>query len=134
MHSRKKIRSVRFSTIDIREYDTAISTNPSCSRGPGLELGWGFSSLNSIPVEEFEEKFPSGLRRKARDMLIPLERRELILKEAGYSRREIEECRREMYTMQLKQRSMKKTISKSFSKVIQISLHSSRRSLLNCAA
>ncbi len=134
MTSKDKTRCVRFSTIDIREYDTVISTNPSCSSGPGLELGWGFSNSNSMLVEEFEEKFPSESRRKARDMIIPLGRRELILKEAGYSRREIEECRRKIYQVQFQQKSMKKTISKSFSKIIQISLPSSRRSLLSCAA
>ena len=134
MSPREKMRSVRFSTIDIREYDTAISINPSCSIGPGLQLGWGFSNLYSMPVEEFEEKFPSESRRKARDMVIPFERRELILKEAGYSRRDIEECKCEIYTMQLQQRSMKKYISKSFSKMIHISLPSSRRPFLNCTA
>jgi len=134
MDSKNKTRSVRFSTIDIREYDTVISTNPSCSIGPGLELGWEFSSIKSMPVEQFEEKCPSKSRRKARDMVIPLERRELILKETGYSRREIEECNRKIYSMRFQQKSMKKSISKSFSKIIQISLPSSRISLSSCAA
>lgn len=113
-------RAVRFSTVETRVYETSISPNPSCSQGPGLELGWGYLCLDTISVDEYEEKYPSKHRRNSENMLISLDMREMILKEVGYSRRDIEECVRMKHTRGLANKTQRaRCLPRPFYKMIR---------------
>ena len=85
--------AVGFSTVEIREYEVSLSSHSSCVDGPGLGLGWRYSNCHPITVDDYEKISPSGHRRDSQAMMIPWDKREMILKEVGYSRRQIEESR-----------------------------------------
>ena len=54
--------SVRFGTIQIRNYNIVLSDNPSCQEGPGISLGWKYSDCGEeISIEDFEA-FRKGKR------------------------------------------------------------------------
>ena len=134
--SKENKKVVRFSTVEIRVYETSISPNPSCSQGPGLELGWAYLCLETTSVDDYEEKYPSKHRRNSANMLISLDMRELILKEVGYSRREIEECVRMKHTrMPNKKTHRARCLPKQFSSIFRtISRPNTKYQLRNSSA
>jgi hypothetical protein len=86
--------TVRFSTITVRDYPRSIGDNPASSCGPSISMGWEHESELSVPIDEYEEN--RGPRRRGREMIIPVQLREEILRNAGYSRAEIMKCTRDI--------------------------------------
>ena len=87
-----KSKSVAFSNIDIKQFEQQMDSYSAYSYGPALGLGWNCLESRSMSVDDYEVIRPSEYRRNSEEMIIPLSRRESILKEIGYSRRQIEEC------------------------------------------
>ena len=90
-------RSVRFDTVEFREYPIILCDNPSAS-GPPIGLGWGYDPKNTLQaqVDAYEAHRDGGesqdaiiLRRTKGELRIPPHVREGILLDAGYSRSEI---------------------------------------------
>jgi hypothetical protein len=82
-------RSVRFHTVEFREYPIILCDNPSAS-GPPVGLGWGYDPKNTLQAQvDAYEAYRDGLRRTKSELRIPPYIREFILLEAGYSRYEI---------------------------------------------
>lgn len=83
---------VTFERIDIREYNVALSENPSCSEGPPIELGWKFHDKQSVLVEDFEEIRRSQRRRRLPELLLSeRERRRLLVEQGGYTQHQLKE-------------------------------------------
>jgi len=113
-------KTVSFSTIDIRLYEPAMSFNPSCSSGPALELGWNYTNSHIYLIDDYEAMTPSGYRRNSKELIIPLNKRENILKEVGYSRQQIENCIHVIEISKIKRRSSMKSLSNCFSKLFHM--------------
>ena len=79
---------LRFSTVEIREYDTQVDTNPSVSSGPALGLSWSYSASVRATIETYEKHRPP--RRQMKEMRMPASEREFRLRMSGVSREEIE--------------------------------------------
>ena len=133
MSSMTTSKVVQFSTVDIREYESKLGTNPSCSRGPALELGWRYKKSEPILIDDYEASKPSSYRRSSKQLIIPPAEREILLKEVGYSRQQIEDCVRGILMSKLKSKSPKRAVAKSFSKIFQ-TIPIERRPLRNGAA
>lgn len=87
-------RTVSFSSLSIREYPPAISDNPSCSFGPPVQLDWDYEAEETHPIDHYEESRQP--RRTSHDLVLSYyDRRFLLIKQAGYSRREIKEAMKE---------------------------------------
>lgn len=87
-------QTVSFSSLSIREYPPAISDNPSCSFGPPVQLDWDFEAEETHPIDHYEEYRQP--RRASHDLLLSYyDRRFLLIKQAGYSRREVKEAMKE---------------------------------------
>lgn len=83
-------RSVKFSDIEIREYETALGDNPSVRAGPPIGLGWEYAPAGILKVEDYEQQ--RGPRRSRQEILIPRFVREEKLRDFGVSREEISLC------------------------------------------
>ncbi|KAL3762370.1 hypothetical protein ACHAW5_011111 [Stephanodiscus triporus] len=82
-------RSVRFHTVEFREYPIILCDNPSAS-GPPVGLGWGYDPKNTLQAQvDAYEANREGLRRSKSELRIPPYVREFILLENGYTRSEI---------------------------------------------
>lgn len=79
--------TVSFDRVIIREYPICLGNNPSVSRGPPLTIDWDpMTHLEFDFVQLQDSKLPS---RGQAEMFVPLFVRERMLKNAGYSRKEI---------------------------------------------
>lgn len=79
--------AVSFDKVIIREYPICLGNNPSVSRGPPLTIDWDpMTHLEFDFLQLQDAKMPS---RGQAEMFVPLFVRERMLKNAGYSRKEI---------------------------------------------
>lgn len=138
--SRKSKKSVRWNTVEVREYKMVLSSNPAAHFGPAVELGWEYclakkvdmivdqhqnadgeqeqpSSKKShriqgkMSVDSYEEIRPSdSRRRKLGDMYLDGKARHELLEE-DYSIDEIQEAMREKITIARTRASSKKYVT-----------------------
>jgi hypothetical protein len=118
---------IQFDTVQIREFPIILSNNPSCHYGPSIELGWEYSTNTSdetITVSQYE-KLREGKRRTGRPSKFYLSqvRREAMLKDAGYTDREVKNAIKDKQKAR-RQRSLSKY--SSVRSMIQTNLKASR--------
>jgi hypothetical protein len=90
-------RTVSFSSLEVREYNIALSDHPSCSYGPPIQLGWDYRQKKAVQVEDYEEVKLQQPRRSRHDMVLSYNvRRYLLLKRAGYSSQDLEKAMSEV--------------------------------------
>mmetsp|Transcript_11319 Transcript_11319/g.17510 ORF Transcript_11319/g.17510 Transcript_11319/m.17510 type:complete len:302 (+) Transcript_11319:195-1100(+) len=88
-------RNVSFTKIEWREYERALSDNPSVSVGPALGIGWVYNDAGSVEIEDYEKK--KCYRRDATQLRIPSRVRESILREEwGVSRQDLQKATKEI--------------------------------------
>ena len=106
--TRKK--SVTFSVLDIREYEVTLGDHPGLfSNGPSLSLGWSYNNYRNINVDFYEAQRAITGRRKRDEMIMPRFERENLLRDFGYSRRDIEKSVQDRASfLKQKSKSMKK--------------------------
>jgi len=81
-------KGVRFGACEIRGYPVTLGDNPRGNWGPPLTLSWDHYGTICMPLEEFESQHPP--RRTESQMKLPLSVREDMLRNAGFSRGEIQ--------------------------------------------
>jgi len=81
--------SVRFGSIEMREYKTILGDNPAGSRGAPLTLDWAYTTLKETPntVDEYERSCLP--RRKYKELHLSSDERENILLSQGVSLSEL---------------------------------------------
>ena len=85
----KATSEVLFDSVEIREYHHVLSDNPTSSGGP-IGIGWRYDTKDTIRFDLAEyERCRKGLRRTRKELVILKDVREDMLRNAGYSRREI---------------------------------------------
>lgn len=90
-------RNVSFSSLEVREYDIALSDHPSCSYGPPIQLGWDYHQKKAVQVEDYEESRLKQPRRGRHELVLSYNvRRYLLLKRAGYSDKDLEQAMSEV--------------------------------------
>lgn len=89
--SRDYGRSVSFSHIEIRHHERELGDNPSCTGGVApITLSWKpCSSTTCVSVDDYELRRPN--RRKNSDLITPAFVRYEWVKDAGFSRQQINE-------------------------------------------
>lgn len=96
-HSVGSTKSVRYDTVEFREYPIILCDNPSTSSGPPIGLGWTFDPKDTIRTEiNAYEAYRDGdgettqlTKRNKNELRIPPDIREDFLLQLGYSRSEI---------------------------------------------
>ena len=97
-HSVGSTKSVRYDTVEFREYPIILCDNPSTSSGPPIGLGWAYDPKDTIRTEinAYEayrdgdgETTTQSIKRNKNELRIPPDIREDFLLQLGYSRSEI---------------------------------------------
>ena len=78
---------VRFSTVDIREYPICMGDNPGASKGVPITIDWDYIPMESIPVDDFEQR---PRRYNLNEFRMTSLDRVRVLKRLGYSGQEIQ--------------------------------------------
>lgn len=86
-------KSVRYDTVEFREYPIILCDNPSTSSGPPIGLGWTFEATIRTEINAYEAyrdgETTQSTKRNKFELRIPPGIREDILLQLGYSRSEI---------------------------------------------
>jgi len=93
--TRKKMKKVHFSTVEVREYPMTLGDNPAVSKGPPVTIEWRPFSRKIYQVESHIKLTPCP-RRKPLQMAMPLFYRDFLLKSSGFSRREMLEATKQV--------------------------------------
>ena len=78
---------VNFDVVRIHEHPILLGDNPGGLRGPPLTLDWHAQATFEMTVDDYESRRP--VRRTKEECAMPVSARMEILREFGYSRREI---------------------------------------------
>jgi hypothetical protein len=85
-----KEHNLRFGTVEFRHYYCILGDSPSTSSGPPISIGWSYDPKHTIMVNlEKYEQGSIGIRRTKNELKIPSHVRETMLREVGYSRRDL---------------------------------------------
>jgi len=85
--------SLGFAHVYIREYEIVPGNNPSCSKGPPIELGWAHIEHSHMDFEKYED-VRDGRRRLHAQMRMPTEVRKSLLLHHGSSQKMIRDATR----------------------------------------
>ena len=92
MPSRGPIRpptlNVSFSDVQVRYYERILEENPSVQSGPAIGIGWRYRKGGTEPVDAWESK-RGGRPRRSNELVLSRLERERILKEVGYTAKDI---------------------------------------------
>jgi len=85
-----RTNAIRFSTIEVREFNCTLGDNPACSRGPPISLDWDYAVSESIlSLDEYEAK--RNPRRPRRELCMSTStRRKIVSCQLGYTKQEVE--------------------------------------------
>ena len=86
-----KGKKVSFAIVQIRYYERILDINPSVTAGPAIAIGWRYKSGGKLAIEDWEMRKGDNLRR-ANELLLPKHVREAMLKEVGFTQRDIAEA------------------------------------------
>jgi hypothetical protein len=84
-----RIKRVHFSDITIQEYPIIVCDNPGGNSGCPLSIAWEVLSSTCMSVDEYELSRPP--RRSNLQMMVPASCRKDMLRNVGFSRKEISE-------------------------------------------
>lgn len=117
---------VRFGSLHVREFPIICGDNPGGTSGPPLSIDWKFASETLVDMEEFEQNREP--RRNASEMCIPGSIRTQMLKDAGYSRRQIQELEKPINVVRAQRR---RTLETLHLQTVQLATESARRRAVN---
>lgn len=99
---------VQFSTVTIRDFPRTIGDNPASSAGLSVSIDWNYEKECTLSLDEYEDRRKP--RRLGREMIMPPQVREVILREAGFSRAEIVRALRELNVVRGQRRRTYETL------------------------
>jgi hypothetical protein len=96
-------REVSFDRISVRLYAMELGDNPACTIGAPVQLSWHFEDDNdNKDLDEYEAA--RRPRRSLRQLILNYYRRKDILKQAGYSDKEIRAAEKRVSRIQWQRR------------------------------
>jgi hypothetical protein len=96
-------KKVNFDSVYVRHYERILTDNPGVQSGPAIGIGWRFKRSLRFDVDDFEQC--KGLPRRSDDLVLSRTVRENILRDCGYSQKDIAD----MVRVILKVRNQRKT-------------------------
>ena len=85
IQSQKVFRpSLRWGSIDIREYSQCLGDNPACAKGVPLQLDWDYTTLGTVSLDDFE-RVRAPTRESAMSLRISSSYRQELMFKLGYT-------------------------------------------------
>mmetsp|Transcript_11738 Transcript_11738/g.13201 ORF Transcript_11738/g.13201 Transcript_11738/m.13201 type:complete len:219 (-) Transcript_11738:162-818(-) len=94
-NKKKKKGTVQFSTVHIREHNFCLGDNPAVSRGPPISLDWYYTRNEEMlyDIDDYEQELQQlGRQGVTSCICIPSNDRVHLLRQIGYSRKELREA------------------------------------------
>lgn len=85
LSSRPAASRIRFSTVEVREHPVTLGDNPAVTEGLPLTLEWEASNSQSFSIDQYEESLARSHERFEGPPKIPMEVRQRLLLQQGYS-------------------------------------------------
>jgi len=102
-----RTNTIRFSTIEVREFNCTLGDNPACRCGPPISLDWDYAVSELISLDEYEAKRVP--RRSRRELFISTRtRRKIVSSQLGYAKEEVEMVESSIKRIQKKRLKTKK--------------------------
>ena len=116
---------VAFSTVEVRQYERILGDNPGVSSGPPLSIGWNYyeDSTICLPVDEFE--YYHGSCGDQSEMVLTRFERESILRDLGYSERDLATCIRQNYKLK---KNRRQTVNNLSIMPVEVAVESAKKS------
>ena len=86
----KDKKSVSFNTVSIRYYERIFELNPAVSSGVAIGIGWKYRRGGQIALDDYE-LYREHMRYSGEALRIPRDIREAMVKERGFTQKEIAE-------------------------------------------
>lgn len=104
-------KKVHFGSVQIRNYERVLGDNPACSCGSPTSLGWKYTAMDPIPLDQYEgDRNPLRGRRQLK--MSPITRRNILHNILGYTHEEIDAAEEKMKVIR-RQREKSKKLSSS---------------------
>jgi hypothetical protein len=87
--------SVRFDTVQFRNYGMILGDNPCCYYGPPVTIGWDYDESAAVPLDLYEET-REPRRNRVQMMMNCLYRRQILSYLNGYSDKDLDRVIHEM--------------------------------------
>ena len=81
-------RSVRFGSVQVREYDRIVGDHPEVKVGPPIGIGWEYMELEPLNMEEYEAQHQRRFVRR----LSSITRKNMLLNGFGIPEEEIRQA------------------------------------------
>lgn len=125
---------LRFTTLTIREYPRVLGDNVTVKGAP-ISLSWRHQDEKVFEIEEYEEAI-QDTRRTQSELKMPSSHRDKILKDSGYSRKEIQEAIKNSNIARNQRRRTVETLKlqplqEAFEKVVRVGKNPLRKSKKN---
>jgi hypothetical protein len=83
---------VKFDSVDVRYYERVLDINPAVTEGAAIGIGWRYNQGDILSVDDWELQRAEG--RRISDFALSRDEREGILKDLGYTEKDIYEATR----------------------------------------
>jgi hypothetical protein len=83
--SDSSVKSVRFSTVQVREYPITIGDCLSVSEGVPHTIEWDYLEEHNMNVNQYERKRPTQQRRQGESLILDSHTREQRLRSVGFT-------------------------------------------------
>lgn len=105
-----KKASVHFGSVQIRKYNRTLGDNPACSCGSPTSLGWNYTTMDPISLDQYEgDRGPLRGRRNLK--MTPITRRNILHNQWGYTHEEIDAAAEKIKVIRRQREKSKKTSS-----------------------
>jgi len=81
--AQERRRSVTFSEVKVRQYETIMYDYPAAENGPSVGIGWGYDNERTVSVDDWEENYRKHLTKD--QLFLQVEERHKLMKDLGYS-------------------------------------------------
>jgi hypothetical protein len=130
-HDVRKLRSVSFHEVRVRQYERILCDFPASKNGPSIGLGWTYIQTRSKSVDHYEDNDRRRNQCRRKDFMLSRRARETLIREWGYSDRQIASVVRDLNRIRFQRRQTVNNLGVVSSKMEEI-VETAKRRVKRC--